>query len=175
MSDNFKVIGIGGAGVNIVKALGYSNSDYIDSSNFDSLEEISQFVGKQERNQKVVIISSPAGEFSSTVLKFVCKALSSKGNKVFLVGIMPFHSESPERKKRGYGVLKDLRMTVDSSVIVENENFASTMSEYSWVQAMSRINEYVNELVKGFLSREEPYISDPERKELAPNARAVPN
>ena len=175
MSDNFKVIGIGGAGVNIVKALGYSNSDYIDSSNFDSLEEISQFVWKQERNQRVVIVSSPAGEFSSTVLKFVCKALSSKGNKVFLVGIMPFHSESPERKKRGYGVLKDLRMTVDSSVIVENENFASTMSEYSWVQAMSRINEYVSELVKGFLSREEPYISDPERKELAPNARAVPN
>ncbi len=175
MSDNFKVIGIGGAGVNIVKALGYSNSDYIDSSNFDSLEEISQFIGKQERNQRVVIVSSPAGEFSSTVLKFVCKALSSKGNKVFLVGIMPFHSESPERKKRGYGVLKDLRMTVDSSVIVENENFASTMSEYSWVQAMSRINEYVNELVKGFLSREEPYISDPEIKELAPNARAVPN
>ena len=43
MSDNSKVIGIGGAGVNIVKALGYSNSDYIDSSNFDSLEEISQF------------------------------------------------------------------------------------------------------------------------------------
>ena len=157
MSDNFKVIGIGGAGVNIVKALGYSNSDYIDSSNFDSLEEISQFIGKQERNQRVVIVSSPAGEFSSTVLKFVCKALSSKGNKVFLVGIMPFHSESPERKKRGYGVLKDLRMTVDSSVIVENENFASTMSEYSWVQAMSRINEYVNELVKGFLSRDSPH------------------
>ncbi len=153
MSDNFKVLGIGGAGVNVVKSLGYRNSVYIDSFRFDSPEGIEDFLKQGEKDERVVIVSSPAGEFSSRVLKSVCRVLNSKGDRIFLIGIMPFHSESPERKKRGDIVLRDLRRDVDSTAIVENENFASSMREYSWTQVLARVSEHVGSLVAGFVSQ----------------------
>jgi cell division GTPase FtsZ len=153
MSDNFKVLGVGGAGVNVVRSLGYVNSVYIDSSHFSSLEGITEFLGKQAREENVVIVSSPAGKFSSSVLKTVCNVLNSKKDRVNLIAIMPFHSESPERKKRGDLVLKDLRGAVESTAIVENENFASSMREYPWTHVMSRVNEHIDGLVREFVSQ----------------------
>lgn len=152
MSDNFRVLGVGGAGINAVKALGYRNSIYLDSQSYDSLEGIKEFLTRTSRNEKVVVVSSPAGEFSSAVLETVCNALNSNGDSVFLIGIMPFHSESPERKRRGDAILRNLRKAVDSTAIVENENFASSMREYSWTQVLARINDHVADLVKGFVT-----------------------
>jgi cell division GTPase FtsZ len=163
MSDNFKVLGIGGAGVNVVKSLGYKNSVYIDSFRFDSPEGVEDFLRQGGKDERVVIVSSPAGEFSSKVLKSVCRALNSQGDRIFLIGIMPFHSESPERKKRGDLVLRDLRRDVDSTAIVENENFASSMREYPWTQVLARVNEHVGSLVAGFVSKmDEISAGDPE-------------
>ena len=65
MSDNFKVLGVGGAGVNVVRALGYENSLYIDSNSFGSMEGVVDFVNSQVKGTKVVVVSSPAGQFSS--------------------------------------------------------------------------------------------------------------
>ncbi|MCL6003233.1 MAG: hypothetical protein M0Z77_02145 [Thermoplasmatales archaeon] len=168
MSDNFKVLGVGGAGVNVVKALGYRNSVFIDSYGFDNLEGVEAFVKAQGKGERVIVVSSPAGEFSSSVLKSVCRILNSNGNSVFLIGILPFHSESPERKKRGDVVLRDLRKNVENTAIVENENFASSMKEYSWTQVLSRINEHVDNLIKGFVAQgteemtHREKVSDPE-------------
>ncbi len=148
MSDNFRVLGIGGAGVNVVRELGYRNSAYIDSSSFETLQGVEEFIKGQGRNEKVVIVSSPAGGFSSMVLRTVCNALNSNGNRVYLIGILPFHSESPERKKRGEVVLRELGNSVETTEIVDNENFASSMREYGWTFAMSKINEYVGGLVR---------------------------
>ncbi|MCL5874307.1 MAG: hypothetical protein M1161_03080 [Candidatus Thermoplasmatota archaeon] len=176
MSDNFKVLGVGGAGVNVVKSLGYTNSVYIDSYHFDSLEGIVEFLGKQARGESVVIVSSPAGEFSSSVLKTVCNVLNSKEDTIFLIGIMPFHSESPERKKRGDQILRDLRGAVASTAIVENENFASSMSEYPWMHVMGRVNEHIGSLVRGFVSQTD--VGNAQQKELVmstPHGHLSPN
>ncbi len=159
MSDNFRVLGIGGAGANVVKELGYRNSAYIDSSSFDTLEGVENFVKGQGKNEKVVIVSSPAGCFSSAVLRTVCNALNSNGNRVYLIGILPFHSESPERKKRGEVVLRDLRNSVETTQIVDNENFASSMREYGWTQVMSKINEHVGSLVRNLVTQGEERVS----------------
>ncbi|MEM0134217.1 MAG: hypothetical protein QXU18_03180 [Thermoplasmatales archaeon] len=153
MSDNFIVLGVGGAGVNVVRALGYKNSLLIDSYQFGSIEGVLEFVKAQGREENVILVSSPAGAFSSAVLKSVCAVLKSKGSKVFFIGIMPFHSESPERKMRGDAVVKELRKSVEAATIVENENFASSMMEYSWPQVLTRINDYIDGLVKNIISR----------------------
>lgn len=152
MSDNFKVLGVGGAGVNVVKALGYENSVCIDSNHFDSMEGVVDFINSQVKESKVVVVSSPAGQFSSSILKPVCSALSSNGNQVFFIGIMPFHSESPERKVRGDSVLRELKKSVEITSVVENENFASSMKEYPWTNVLAKINEHIDVLVKHIIS-----------------------
>ncbi|MFG1445542.1 MAG: hypothetical protein AAE975_00010 [Thermoplasmatales archaeon] len=152
MSDNFKVLGVGGAGVNVVKALGYENSVYIDSSHFGSMEGVVDYVNSQVKGSKVVVVSSPAGQFSSSVLKPVCNALNSNGNRVFFIGIMPFHSESPERKVRGDMLMRELKKSVEVTSVVENENFASSMKEYPWTNVLAKINEHIDSLVKGIFS-----------------------
>ncbi|MCL4449709.1 MAG: hypothetical protein M1386_00110 [Candidatus Thermoplasmatota archaeon] len=152
MSDNFKVLGVGGAGVNVVRALGYENSLYIDSNSFGSMERVVDFVNSQVKGTKVVVVSSPAGQFSSSVLKPVCSALNSNGNKVFFIGIMPFHSESPERKVRGDMLMRELKRSVEITSVVENENFASSMKEYPWTNVLAKINEHIDSLVKSIVS-----------------------
>jgi cell division GTPase FtsZ len=152
MSDNFRILGVGGAGINTVKALGYRNSVFIDSSSFDPSKAISDIVGRGGRDDKIIIVSSPAGDFSSSVLRSICNVFNSNGNRVFLIGILPFLSESPERKRRGELLLKELRGIVDSTVIVENENFASSMMERSWTEVLGKINDYVDSMVKSFVS-----------------------
>ncbi len=152
MSDNFKIIGVGGAGVNIVKELGYENSLFIDSSRLSASGGVDEFVRAQPKGGRVVIVSSPAGQFSSSVLNAICSGLNSRGNRVFFVGIMPFHSESPERRKRGEEVMMTISRMVDSAAVVENENFASSMMEFPFSQVMARINRYVDEVVKKFLN-----------------------
>lgn len=152
MSDNVIIFGIGGAGVNTVRALGYDNSAFIDSRKFQSLENVVDFVGKVKNGDKVVIVTSPAGEFSSSVLGPICTHFNSKGNRVLLVSIMPFHSESPERKRRGEILVREVEKFVDTSVIVENENFASAMQDYPLTTVLDSINSYVRSLVRNFIS-----------------------
>ncbi|MGC8562615.1 MAG: hypothetical protein ACP5UZ_03115 [Thermoplasmata archaeon] len=160
MSDSFKVIGVGGAGVNVVRALGYRNSVYIDSSHFGDMEGIIDFANSQGRGEKIVVVSSPAGQFSSSVLKPVCSALNSNGNRIFFISIMPFHSESPERKVRGDAVLKELKKSVETMSIVENENFASSMKEYPWNHVLTKINEHIDGLVKSIISENGIYQNE---------------
>ncbi len=153
MSDNFRILGVGGAGVNIVRSLGYENTVFIDSYHFNSLERIAEYLGNSTKEKDVVIVTSPAGQFSSSVLKTVCGVLNSMNVNISLIAVMPFHSESPERKRRGELVLKELKGDVESTEVVENENFASAMQEYPWTHVMSHINEHIRGLVNGIVSR----------------------
>lgn len=152
MSDNFKIIAVGGAGINTTKDLRFENQLSIYSSKFGSIEEVREFVNSSINTDKSVVISSPAGEFSSLVLPTVCNTLHSRGEKIFLISIMPFLSESPDRKRRGERVLKNLKKSVDTTVIIENENFASVMMERSITEMFKKINHYIGLLVKDFIS-----------------------
>ena len=183
MSDNFRILGVGGAGINAVRALGYKNSIFIDSNSFDSSKPISEIVKPGGKDDRIIIVSSPAGVFSSRVLKSICSVFNSRGNKVFLIGILPFHSESPERKRRGELLLRELNALVDSTVLVENENFASIMMERPWSEALDKINNYVGSLVRNFVSgsenadavRKGEYSIAGSSAEYVPNAAISPN
>ncbi|MEM0141138.1 MAG: hypothetical protein QXN66_03765 [Thermoplasmatales archaeon] len=146
MSDKVAIIGIGGAGINITKSINIPHATLLDSSTISSpdkaLEKLD--VGSKE---EVIIITSPAGEFSSSVLPSVCNALATKGKKIFLIAIMPFNSESEERKIRAENTLRGVKRMVASCDVVENENFASAMLEKSWKEAMDRIDSYVQTLI----------------------------
>ena len=65
---------------------------------------------------------------------------------------MPFHSESPERKVRGDMLMRELKRSVEITSVVENENFASSMKEYSWTNVLAKINEHIDSLVKSIVS-----------------------
>ncbi|MEM0127713.1 MAG: hypothetical protein QXO03_01315 [Thermoplasmatales archaeon] len=146
MSDNVLIIGIGGAGVNIAKSINFPRCILLDSSTVPSPEKALDKI--DSRNQEdVIIISSPAGNFSSSVLPSVCNYLNGRGNKVSLIAIMPFNEESEERKIRAENTLRSLRGMVASCDIVENENFASAMLEKPWNEAMDKINSYVQTLI----------------------------
>lgn len=152
MSDNFKIIAVGGAGVNIVRDLTFENQLFVNSSKFHNIEDVYESVNSSTRTEKSVIVASPAGVFSSIVLPTICDRLHSRGEKVFLVGIMPFFSESSIRKKRSQRTLKILRKSVDTTVIVENENFVSAMGDRSISDMFKKINQYVEGLIKDFVS-----------------------
>lgn len=154
MSDNFKIIGVGGAGVNAVRSLGYHNSILIDGKNYPDVKDASDVVGSLKRTELDVVVSSPSGEFSSSVLTSLCNLLHSRKEKVLLVSIMPFLSESPERKQRGERLLRDIKGLVDSSILVENENFASSMLDRPWTEALDNVNRYIGEVIQEFISRE---------------------
>jgi hypothetical protein len=150
MSDNLKVIGIGGAGVNSIQNLDLRNKLLVDSARFKSLEDVKNFIEISNVTNKSIIVSSPAGEFSSSVLPTVCSTLHSRGENVYLISIMPFFNESPERKKRGERTLKTLKKNIDTLVVIENENFASSMIEHTVAEMFSRINSHICSLVKDF-------------------------
>ncbi|MEM4119033.1 MAG: hypothetical protein QXR75_03675 [Thermoplasmatales archaeon] len=146
MSDKVLIIGIGGAGVNIAKSINYPKCILLDSSTVPSPDKALEKIDC--RNQEdVIIISSPAGNFSSSVLPSVCNELNENGRKVSLIAIMPFNAESEERKIRAENTLRSLRKMVTSCEIVENENFASAMLEKPWSEAMDKINSYVQTLI----------------------------
>lgn len=152
MSDNFKIIGIGGAGVNVLKGLNYRNSLFIDSRSYPNVQDVVRAVNSTEQTTKTIIVTSPAGDFSGSVLPSVCNTLHSKREEIVLISILPFLGESPERKIRGQKIIRDVRGLVDSSVLVDNENFASNMLDRSWSEAIENINGYVGRLVEDFIS-----------------------
>ena len=147
MSDKLNIIGIGGAGINIANKINYGKPVLISSSNCSSPEEAMDMIDSKNQPDDVVIIASPAGKFSSSILPTVCSKLNSRGKKIFLIAVMPFHFESSERKERAEVTLRNVRRMVASYKIVENENFASAMRDRTWTDVIERINLYVKGIV----------------------------
>ncbi|MGC8645161.1 MAG: hypothetical protein ACP5UO_02690 [Thermoplasmata archaeon] len=143
MSDNINIIGIGGAGTNITKYIDYGKPTLLNSSTCNSADGVIEKIDFKNQSKDVVIITSPAGQFSSQVLPTVCSTLNSKGKRIFLIAVMPFHFESEERKERAERTMRTVRSMVDSYQIVENENFASAMLDRPWDDVIERINSFV--------------------------------
>ncbi|MCL4412947.1 MAG: hypothetical protein M1526_06315 [Candidatus Thermoplasmatota archaeon] len=151
MSDKIKIIGVGGAGKNSIPK-SFSDRSYIIASNlFHSVAEVKPFVDSLPKTDNTVIVTSPAGLYSSKVLPEICRTFHTRGERTYIVSIMPFNSESQERRKRAYDTLKSVKGLVDSTVYVENENFASSMSESRWDEMIDRINSKILSLINGFL------------------------
>lgn len=141
MSDKLKIIAIGDAGVNSISTV---NHEFIYLfRNKDDWEKR----GKIMKTEYSIIVTSPAGRFSSRHLITLTERLKSNNEKVFLIAIMPFFSESSERMDRANETLQKLKGKVDHVIIVDNENFAQKYMNLPLGNLLDSINNTISKLI----------------------------
>ena len=146
MSDNFKIIAVGDAGVNSTSDVQYPLLFKIRDRNDK------QRVGKFPKTEYTIVVASPAGLFSSMYLPALIEQLKSQGENVFFISIMPFLSESEERSKRASQVINKLSKTVDKIFVIENENFAQRHLNERLEVLLGSVNRNISELINNLKS-----------------------
>ena len=141
MSDKFKIIALGDAGVNSISYIQHSLLFKIRGKNDK------QRANKFPKTDYSIIVSSPAGLFSSANLLPIIEQLKAQGEKVFLISIMPFLSESEERSKRAVNVLNKVSKSLDKIFIIENENFAQRHFNENLDAFLNSINKNISDLI----------------------------
>ncbi len=149
MSDRFKIIALGDAGVNSVTSVNHTFIYRL--RNREEWENRGTF----KRTDYTIVVASPAGNFSSKHLPTLLEGLKSRGEKIFFIAIMPFKSESPERDRRATNTLVKIQKNIDKTIMIENENFAQKYVNSSVKELLDKINETVSELIdslKGYMN-----------------------
>ncbi len=163
MSDKFKIIAIGGAGANNIPSAFTDKSYVFTFSNFTNIQTLKENISRMERTDKTIIICSPAGMFSSSILPEVLRSINAKGEKIIFLSIEPFSNESPDRRRRANETIKNIKRYIDTLIRIENDNFVTYENNYSWNEMLTRINNHIANLVKGLINMNEDL---PDEKEI---------
>ncbi len=163
MSDNFKIIGIGGAGINSIPPSFSDKSFKISSENFKGFQNLKEDLNEVKRTERTVIISSPAGLFSSYVLPEIVRTLSERGEELIFLSIEPFSNESGERRTRANETLKNIKKYLKTLIRIENDNFISSMENSKWTDMIAKVNTHISKLVEGLIKMENDL---PETREM---------
>lgn len=151
MSDSFKIIGIGGAGINSIPPSFSDKSFKISSENFHGFQALKTDLMNLNRTERTLIISSPAGLFSSYVLPEILRTLNERGETLIFISIEPFSSESKERRARANETLRNIKKYLKTLVRIENDNFVSSMENSSWAELLDKVNSHISTLVEGLI------------------------
>ncbi len=155
MSDNFKIIGIGGAGINSIPPSFSDKSFKISSENFHGFPALKTDLMKMDKTERTLIISSPAGLFSSYVLPEILRTLNEKGERLIFLSIEPFSSESKERRFRANETVRNIKKYLRTLVRIENDNFISSMKDSSWTEFLDKVNSHISTLVEGLIKMDD--------------------
>ncbi|GEM_PF-2791331 len=176
--SGIKILGLGGAGVNILKAFQELSLNGLELIALDSSplslegislpykvqlsrgegrkkgslsllrEELSPYL---ENAEIALIVSGLGGETSALYLPPLTRILKDLGILTIAVLLFPFHFEGKMRRNRAESIKESLGESADAILVFPNEHFYQLYPNLPLAEFFSRVNSTICDVVNGLL------------------------
>ena len=113
-----------------------------------SLDEISN-IFKEQGTKMVFVTAGMGGGTGTGAAPIVAKAAKDMGILTVAIVTMPYVSEGPARVKNALSGIEELKKSVDSLLIINNENIQEIYGELPITEAFGRANDILATAAKG--------------------------
>ena len=145
-------------GENLTHGLGAgSNPEIGKKAAMESIDRINELL---DSNTNMLFITAGMGGGTGTgAAPIIAKAAKEKGILTVGVVTMPFNTEGGRRKEHAKKGLEELRESVDTLLVINNERLIEVYGDLKLTQAFSKANEVLNTATKGIAEVITQYLS----------------
>ena len=145
-------------GENLTNGLGAgSNPEVGKKAAMESIDRINELL---DSNTNMLFITAGMGGGTGTgAAPVIAKAAKEKGILTVGVVTMPFNTEGGRRKEHARIGLEELRDSVDTLLVINNERLIEVYGDLKLTQAFSKANEVLNTATKGIAEVITQYLS----------------
>ena len=145
-------------GENLTNGLGAgSNPEIGKKAAIESIDRINELL---DSNTNMLFITAGMGGGTGTgAAPVIAKAAKDKGILTVGVVTMPFKTEGGRRKEHAKKGLEELRESVDTLLVINNERLIKVYGDLKLTQAFSKANEVLNTATKGIAEVITQYLS----------------
>ena len=145
-------------GENLTNGLGAgSNPEIGKKAAMESIDRVNELL---DSNTNMLFITAGMGGGTGTgAAPIIAQAAREKGILTVGVVTMPFSTEGGRRKEHAKQGLEELRESVDTLLVINNERLIEVYGDLKLTQAFSKANEVLNTATKGIAEVITQYLS----------------